>query len=226
MLQEHLDHRRHNALGWLQAERTNLIAAAHQAVEYQPLAGVAVGLAAALFWFLQTSGYWAAWRELNELAVEVTRRLGDREGHSQSLNDLAAAYSRFGRIAEAIDCLERSLRIRRELGDREGEQAVLSNLGIAYREAGRFEEAISCCEQSLSICRESGDRYGEGMLLNSLGGSIESSVSSMPRSPRMPTASESSRRWTMPTAKAARPSTLGRPASRWAVQGGGGVLHP
>ncbi len=161
---------RQHAILWLEAERDNLIAAAQQAAaEPERLGAVTVEMAAALFWFLQARGYWRDWRTLNQLALQVTRRLSDRKGQGQALSDLAGAYHRLGQVDEAIACLEESLRICRELGDSAGEQAVLSNLGIVYREAGRFGEAISSSERSLAICRESGDRYGEGMLLNSLG---------------------------------------------------------
>ncbi len=161
---------RRSALDWLETERGNLIAAARQAaVEPGPLATATVGLASALFWFLQTRGYWHDWENLNQLAVQVTRRLGDRMRESQALSDLAGAHHRLGRVDAAITCLEEALQIHRDLGNRPGEQAVLSNLGIAYRRSGRLEDAIASCDHSLEISRESGDRYGEAVLHNSIG---------------------------------------------------------
>jgi tetratricopeptide (TPR) repeat protein len=161
---------RGDALVWLEAERGNLVAAAQQAaLEPRSVAAVTVELASALFWFLQARGYWRDWEALNQLAVQVTRRLGDRRGESRALSDLAGAYHRLGRVDEAISCLETGLRIHRELGDRAGEQAVLSNLGIVYRESGRLEEAIASCRLSLEISHETADRYGEAILVNSLG---------------------------------------------------------
>src|SRR6266536_1617985 len=161
---------RRSALDWLETERGNLIAAARQAaVEPGPLATATVGLASALFWFLQTRGYWHDWENLNQLAVQVTRRLGDRMRESQALRDLAGAHHRLGRVDAAITCLEEALQIHRDLGNRPGEQAVLSNLGIAYRRSGRLEDAIASCDHSLEISRESGDRYGEAVLHHSIG---------------------------------------------------------
>ena len=157
------------ALAWLEAERANLLAAARQAApEVEPLAMVTVGLSTTLFWFLQARGYWRDWTEVGELALEVTRQLGDRTAEVQALSDLAGALHRLGRDGEAIAFLEQALRIHRELGDINSEGNLLSNLGIAYRESGRLDEAIAACERSLAISREQADRYGEASVLNNL----------------------------------------------------------
>jgi tetratricopeptide (TPR) repeat protein len=159
-----------DARAWLDAERVNLLSAARQvSAEADALAVMTVDLAEALFWYLQASGFWADWLAVNELAVEVTRRLGDRQGESQSLSDLAGAHHRLGRVSEAIVGLESALEIHRESGDRIKEALVLSNLGIVYRDASRFEEAISCCERSREISRDQSDPYGEAVTLNTLG---------------------------------------------------------
>ncbi len=161
---------RGEALAWLEAERSNLLAAARQAAdEPGSLASMPVLLADAMSWFLQVRGYWQNWEALNELAVQSTRRAGDRSGESQALSDLAGACLRLGRVDEAIRWLERSLQIRRDLGDRAGEGGTLSNLAIVYQEAGRPDEAVSSCEKSLIIWREVGHRYGEATALNNLG---------------------------------------------------------
>lgn len=157
------------ALAWLEVERANLLAAARQAApEAEPLATVTIELSKTLFWLLQARGYWRDWAEIGELALKVTRRLGDRTAEVLALSDLAGAHHRLGRDGEAISCLEQALRIHRELGDTNAEANLLSNLGIAYREAGRLDEAISACERSLAISREQADRYGEATVLNNL----------------------------------------------------------
>src|SRR6266542_3079727 len=111
---------RAGAMAWVEEERKNLLAAARQAAKQpRPLAGVTVALADALFFFAQTRGYWRDWEELNQLAIQVSRRLGDRTAESRALSDLAGAYYRFGRLHEAIEHLEQALRIHRDLGDLE-----------------------------------------------------------------------------------------------------------
>jgi tetratricopeptide (TPR) repeat protein len=161
---------RAGALAWLEAERRNLLAAARQAAEQpRPLAAVTVALADALFFFAQARGYWRDWEELNQLAIRVSRQLGDRTAESRALSDLAGAYYRFGRLEEAIEHLEQALRIHRDLGDLAGESAVLGNLTIAYHESGRLEEAIASCERGRMICRQTGYRYGEAIHVNTLG---------------------------------------------------------
>jgi tetratricopeptide (TPR) repeat protein/transcriptional regulator with XRE-family HTH domain len=161
---------RAGALAWLEVERRNLLAAARQAAEQpRPLAAVTVAIADALFFFAQARGYWRDWEELNQLAIQVSRRLGDRRAESRALSDLAGADYRLGRLDEAIDHLEQALRIHRERGDLAGESAVLGNLGIAYYESGRLEDAIASCERAGMICRETGYRYGEAIHVNTLG---------------------------------------------------------
>ena len=161
---------RAGALAWLEAERRNLLAAARQAAEQpRPLAAVTVALADALFFFAQARGYWRDWEELNQLAIRVSRQLGDRTAESRALSDLAGAHYRFGRLDEAIEHLEQALRIHRDLGDLAGESAVLGNLTIAYHESGRLEEAIASCERGRMICRQTGYRYGEAIHVNTLG---------------------------------------------------------
>ncbi len=167
---------RRAALAWLEAERGNLIAAAQQAaVEPGPLATVTVELASALFWFLQAGGYWRDWEALNQLAVQVTRRLGDRanlgnrDGEQVVLSNLGIVYRECGRLDEALSSCEQSLSIARESGDRYGQAILLNSLGKIYRGQECFDAAIRAYANCLSIFEELGDPYGQGSALTNLG---------------------------------------------------------
>jgi tetratricopeptide (TPR) repeat protein/transcriptional regulator with XRE-family HTH domain len=162
------------AVGWLQAERLNLLAAASQSAEI-----VATGparmpvelpgqLARALFGLL-TLGHLDDLVHVNETALDVARRIHDRAGQAGALNDLGLAYVEMGRYGDAIACQERALDLFRELGDRHGQAGSLTNIGLAHELLGRPAEAIEQHRESLAIFRELGDRRGQASSSKNLG---------------------------------------------------------
>jgi DNA-binding SARP family transcriptional activator/tetratricopeptide (TPR) repeat protein len=157
-------------LDWLEAERANLLAAVGQAAATPGVPReLAVQLAHALYGFFVVRSYWQDWVWVNQTALAVARRIGDRAGEGQAHNDLGLAQFRQGRYAEALAHHQRSLAIRRELGDRRAEAASLGNLGNLHESQGRYDAALACHQRSLALCREAGDGYGEGAALSNLG---------------------------------------------------------
>jgi DNA-binding SARP family transcriptional activator len=161
------------ALGWLEAERANLLAAVQQAATTPGVpADIAIQLTQALFGFYWVRSYWGDWLKVNQIALGVTRRIGDRAAQAQAHNDLGAANWRRGRYDQAVASLQESLEIRRELGDRPGEGASLGNLGLVYQRQGRYEQALACLRDSLAIDRELGDHRGQAISLGNLVGRL------------------------------------------------------
>jgi tetratricopeptide (TPR) repeat protein len=158
------------ALGWLEGERANLLAAVRQAVA---TAGVPVEigmqLAQVLFGFFWVRSHWDDWVQADQIALGVARRLGDRAAQAQTHNDLGACYYRQGRYEQALAHLRESLTIRRELDDSTGQALSLGNLGRLYQALGRYEEALACLQESLAICQDLGDRRGQAGCLANLG---------------------------------------------------------
>jgi tetratricopeptide (TPR) repeat protein/DNA-binding SARP family transcriptional activator len=158
------------ALGWLEAERGNLLAAVGQAATTPGVpAEVAVQLAHALFGFFLVHNYLQDWEQINHTALEVAHRTGDRAAQAQVHNDLGIVHRCQGRYEQAAACQRESLRTWRELGDRRGQAASLGSLGNVYESQGRYQEALTCQQESLSIWRELGDRGGQAISLNNLG---------------------------------------------------------
>jgi DNA-binding SARP family transcriptional activator len=155
------------ALGWLEAERANLLAAVGQAAADAP--NLASQLTRALFGFFLMSGHWQDGMWANQTAVELARRNQDFAGEAQALIDLGALYRRVGRYHEAVDCLEGSLSILRESGERDSQAAGLTNLGATHQWLGQHDKAIAYHEESLAIYRELGDRHGQAHSLSNLG---------------------------------------------------------
>jgi tetratricopeptide (TPR) repeat protein len=158
------------ALGWLEVERPNLLAAVGQAVG---TAGVppelGMQLAQALFGFFWVHSHWDDWVRENQIALGVARRVGDLGAQAQTHNDLGACYYRQGRYDQALAHLRESLTIRRELDDPTGQALSLGNLGRLYQALGRYEEALTCLQESLTIYRELGDSRSEAESLRELG---------------------------------------------------------
>jgi DNA-binding SARP family transcriptional activator/Tfp pilus assembly protein PilF len=158
------------ALGWLEAERANLLAAVQQAAATLGVpATIAVQLAQALYGFFLVHSYWQDWEQVNQTAVLAARRVGDRAGEAQAHNDLGVAYWRLGRYDQALACHQQSLAIRRELGDCHGQAASLGNLGLVHEQQGRYDQALACLQESLTIDRELGNRCGQANSLGNLG---------------------------------------------------------
>jgi tetratricopeptide (TPR) repeat protein len=155
------------ALGWLEAERPNLVAAIRQAAQ-QGRDRLTWQLAEVLWAYFKLRRYWDDWQETAELGLLAARRAGDRAATGRLLHDLGYVL-RDRRHPEATALLEESLAIARELGDRFWEGRILGTLGTAYRMRRQLEEAIACYEQSLAIRREVGDRRGEAQALEALG---------------------------------------------------------
>ncbi len=83
-----------------------------------------------------------------ERSLGIRREIGDRMGEIQTANNLADAYQRLGRAAEALDVLWRVLDLTRQVGDRFGEGIALANLGSTLLDLDRAEEAIDYLQQA------------------------------------------------------------------------------
>lgn len=158
------------ALGWLDAERANLLAAVQQAAATPDVPDeIVIQLGLALSAFFAMRSHWEDWAQVSQTALGTARRSGDLGAEGQALNDLGVPYLRQGRYEEALACLQQSLAIRRESGDRRGQAVSLANLGNVYERKGRYQRALACQQESLTIWRESGDRYAQAISLASLG---------------------------------------------------------
>jgi DNA-binding SARP family transcriptional activator len=155
------------ARAWLDAERATLTAiAAHAATSGWP--AHATRLAATLFRYLETGGYYPEIAATQEHARRAAREAGDRAAEAEALRGLIVIDLRQGRYQVAADRLQQSLAVYRETGDVAREAGALGNLGIAGFLQGRYQRATSHLQQSLSAYRETGDRTGQARQLNNL----------------------------------------------------------
>jgi DNA-binding SARP family transcriptional activator len=159
-----------SALGWLEDERANLLAAVEQAAATPGVPSeIAIQLAHALFGFFVVRSHWQDWLQANQTALGVARRMGDLAAQAQAHNDLGSAYLQLGQPERALGSHQESLALRRRLGDRLGQAASLNNMGNVQVSRGHHAEALACQQESLTLYRELGYRRGEATCLTNLG---------------------------------------------------------
>jgi predicted ATPase/DNA-binding CsgD family transcriptional regulator len=106
---------------------------------------------------------------LREMALALSRAVGDRFGIARGLTSLGVVKAFQGDSLRAAVLLEEGLALFRELGDTWSIALALRNLGrVAVRE-GDQQRAIALSEESLALSRQLGDKWGIAWSLHDLG---------------------------------------------------------
>jgi tetratricopeptide (TPR) repeat protein/transcriptional regulator with XRE-family HTH domain len=156
------------ALGWLDAEHANLLAAVSQASrcgEHE----FSWQLASTMWEPFNLRGRIEDWLEAYETGLASARQLGDLAAEDLMLASLAGSFLHAARPEAALRCLHRRLDIQQELGDSQGTGAALVNIGICLTELGRLDEALSPLTDAIKIFRTIGYRNGEAYALCGIG---------------------------------------------------------
>ncbi|MDZ8226913.1 tetratricopeptide repeat protein [Nostoc sp. ChiVER01] len=101
--------------------------------------------------------------------LEIRRKLGDKAGIGQTLNNIGLIYSIFQQNDKALEILQQALTIRREIKDRAGEGETLDALGGLYFSLEQDEKSLLTLQQALEIRREVKDKVGEAITLSRMG---------------------------------------------------------
>ena len=156
------------AVTWLEAERSNLLAAAEYATTHQWPAH-ASDLSQTLARHLHTRAHHTTALSLHTHALHATSRAGDRTGEGRALAHLGNTHRMVGRYDQAAEHLQQALDIARDVGDRAGEGRAWAGLGEVYLLIDRYDQAISYLQQALTIAHDIGDRDGQRYALAVLG---------------------------------------------------------
>ena len=97
-----------------------------------------------------------------------TRQLLGEATNGRVWNDLGLICQLYGKLDEALFCLEQSLKDDHLRGDRQGEGTTLNNISQIYDAKGDYETALRYLEQSLRIQQEIGDRSGSIATLHNM----------------------------------------------------------
>jgi len=133
-------------------------------------------LAHALRWsgFLAMyQGDYPAARELQEQALAIYRRSGDRLGIARALTNLGMLLAEEqADLPAAKGLFEESLAMAREIGDQQRISTALTNLGLVAYLQGHHSAAQALYEEALVIQRRLGDRDTIAALSNNLGAAL------------------------------------------------------
>jgi tetratricopeptide (TPR) repeat protein len=155
-------HDRTAAADWLETERANLVAAVVQAAHQRDsIARFGPGLAGALMWFLMPRVYVHDQLTVGETAIQIARRLADRESEAWGLEVTAFSFYQFGDYREEEARLRQALQIWVELGDRDGEQRTLCNLAAVAIVMGECDRSIILLDRQIPIAKELGNQVAE-----------------------------------------------------------------
>jgi len=151
---------RGQAVTWLEAERSNLHAAADHAAVGELLRH-AVLIPAAMASFLALRGHWDQAISLHQTAQAAARRAGDRPGQARALMLLSDILFVTGDSAAGTAASEQALALFRDLGDRAGQGDALNGLGRVQQRAGNYPGAAACHQQALDLYRDLGNQHGQ-----------------------------------------------------------------
>ncbi|MDZ7957872.1 MAG: tetratricopeptide repeat protein [Aulosira sp. DedQUE10] len=102
--------------------------------------------------------------------LEIRRKLGDKAGVGQTLNNIGEVYIGLIQTEEALKVLQEALVIYQELKDRKSEGQTLDNIGWANMIAAKDDKkTLAILQQALAIRREVKDKGGEGITLSKIG---------------------------------------------------------
>ena len=148
------------ATAWLEAERTNL----HAAAGYAAASGRglhAIAIAAAMSDFLLAHGHWEQAAVLHQAALTMARQGGDRPGQASALTQLGTVQWLTGDYPAAAASLQQALALYRDLGDRPGQASALTQLGVVHELTGDLPAAAASHQIAATTARHAGDQPGQ-----------------------------------------------------------------
>jgi DNA-binding SARP family transcriptional activator/tetratricopeptide (TPR) repeat protein/DNA-binding XRE family transcriptional regulator len=156
------------ALGWLNAELPNLLAAAKYATEHDRPAHL-LHLSATVHRHLLLRGLHHEAVLLLQQALTAARATGDSAAEVEAVAGLGHVHRLQGRYEEAVVLFEQALRLARTTGHSTGEVDGLVGLSHILRLQSQYETAIDHLERALLLARAAGYDFGEQFALMGLG---------------------------------------------------------
>jgi len=156
-----------DALGWLDAERHNLVVTAVHAADEGRSEHIRL-LESTIYRYLLTGGHHSEALLLHGRALDAAVAAADRPGEAAALNNLGNVHWQLGDYGQAADDYRGALALRRATGDRAGEAAALNNLGVIEWHLGHYEASAAYYAQALPIHHETANRVGAATTLANL----------------------------------------------------------
>ncbi|MGW1347199.1 BTAD domain-containing putative transcriptional regulator [Kribbella sp. NPDC002412] len=139
---------------WLDAERSNLVAAVLDAEAHGELEA-AWCLADQLGGYFSERGHHADWHAVIDAGLRAAEQAGNAQAMAAMYRARGSSLKNVGRTAEGRDFLVEALRLYREAGDVRGEHSVTNLLGIAAAHLGDSLGALDWFRQTAEAARRS-----------------------------------------------------------------------
>jgi DNA-binding SARP family transcriptional activator len=154
-------------LGWLDAERHNLLAVVRHAARHgtSPAAWL---LADGLRGYYDQRRHMSDWITVAEAGLATARAAGDLTAQAAVFQCLAHVNYGLSRYPRAIAYLTRAIDLSAEAGWGPGEASALSNLGVILYLIGRPAEAAVHLSRASELHQSYGWRQGQAKILNTL----------------------------------------------------------
>jgi hypothetical protein len=102
-------------------------------------------------------------------AIDAAEKVNDLNLKSNAYNNLSGVYLKQGKIADALELAEESIRIKKQTGDDRGLAFAIYARGKVLTQTGRYAAAEQDLLSAITIHREMGERLGLGMAFHKLG---------------------------------------------------------
>jgi tetratricopeptide (TPR) repeat protein len=140
-----------SALRWYREEQNNLLAAVRAAAADGLDDRTAWQLTAVLHGIHAGRPAFDGWFTMGTIALEATRRLGDRTAEALIQATLGNAHKNAHHTLEALEHYQQALAISEELQDPEGQQQSINTLGLLHLKQRQLTEARERFEQLLQL---------------------------------------------------------------------------
>lgn len=154
-------------LGWLDEERTTLLASVRQAAAHD-LDELCWNIAMTVITLFEVRAYHDEWRTVAEIALASCRSAANTRGEGAMLYSLSTLAVFQQRYSEAQPLLTQAIDIFELIGEVHGMALALRNLALAERVMGEVDAALDRYRQALPLLEAVGDRAAEGHVLVSI----------------------------------------------------------
>lgn len=156
------------AMAWLLAEQSNLVAAIQFFARTEPYR-FSWHLADGLRGYFWTGNHRMDWLESTNAALDSAVAAGDPQATAAMYRSLANLYTTMGQYPRALEFYAQALDIHRRQHQVEEAAAILNNMGLVYLSSGRIDELEQVCQEALVLETELGDQRTMATTLGLLG---------------------------------------------------------
>lgn len=155
------------ARAWLDAELSNLVAAAGYAAE-NGWPGHTTRLSGTLFRYLGGGGHFPEATVIHTHAVKAARAIGDRDAEAAALSCLSQIDLHYGRSQQATSQLRQALLLLRDTEDWAAQARILHNLATVEVQEGQYRQAGQHHQHALILHQSAGNQAGVARALHGL----------------------------------------------------------